>query len=169
MKIACLAFLLLFAAFAVHWILWHIRVPLRQSAGLLVIFLGVLPVGMAIFLLPPVANFIGPLTFWECMHISIFQVAMALGYVANHSGVEGRSPSLALLVLVAKSGQEGKSREELLQVLNSDCPVENRLQAMLRDGMIVEEDGAYLLTPKGRLWAVVFSYWRNVLKLKMGG
>lgn len=169
MRIAGLAFGLFLAAFLLHWIIWRIRIPRRQSAALLVIFLGMLPAGLLLLaFLPGLAGLaaVGP---WQCLHVAVFHVAMTIGYVVNYSGLEGRSPSMTLLVFVADARGKGRTREELFDVLRGDCPVETRLEAMIRDNMVTCQNGTYVLTTKGCAWARVFGQWRDLLNLPKGG
>jgi hypothetical protein len=169
MRVAGLAIALFGVAFALHWIVWHIRMPRRQTAALLAILLGVLPLGLAAVAFLPGLRALGLAGPWEYLHVAIFHVAMSLAYVVAYSALEGRSPSMSLLVHVADSGSQGCSREELEAMLKSAQPVESRLQAMVRDHMLNEADGAYSLTPKGRVWGQVFSMWLRLLKMDKGG
>ena len=113
MRIAGLAFGLFLAALLLHWIVWRIRIPRRQSAALLVILLGCLPAGLAAVLFVPALQVFGPLGFWVVLHVSTFHVALSLAYIVAYSAIEGRSPSMALLVYVADARGQGRTREEL--------------------------------------------------------
>jgi len=169
MKTAVLAANLLFVAFLIHWILWRVRIPRRQTAALLIIFLGTLPIGLVAVVFLPALKGLGPLGLWPCLHVVIFQVAMSLAYVVAYSAIEERSPSMTLVLHVADAGPKGRSREELMAVLKEALPVECRLDALVRDGMVVESQGLYRLTGKGRAWARLFSWWRRALRIGKGG
>ncbi len=169
MKIAILAIGLFGASFLLHWLLWRMKVPQRQSAALLVILLGTLPLGLAAVLFVPGLSFFRPLGIGEIAHVTIFHVAVTLAYIVAYSALEGRSPSMALLLSVADSRGKGRSRQELESLLRSERPVELRLEAMLRDEMVTESDGVYCLTAKGWAWARSVGVARIVLKLKKGG
>ncbi len=167
MRIAGLAFGLFLAALVLHWIVWRIRIPRRQTAALLLILLGVLPVGLAALVLAP--GRFGPLGFWEVLHISIFHVAFSLAYIVAYSAIEGRSPSMALLVHVAEARHKGRTRQELDAMLRGENPVAARLEAMLRDGMVVAAGGSYRLTAKGWAWARTLGGFRRLLGMEKGG
>jgi len=169
MKIAGLAFSLFLAAFLLHWIIWRIRIPRRQSAALLVILLGTLPVGLAAVILVPALQFFGPLGFWEVLHVATFHVALSLAYIVAYTAIEGRSPSMALLVYVADARGQGRTREELESALRGENPVAARVQAMLLDGMIVQAEGSYRLTAKGWAWARALGSFRRLLAMEKGG
>ncbi|MGO9108223.1 MAG: hypothetical protein ACLP9L_03225 [Thermoguttaceae bacterium] len=169
MKVAGLAIGLFLAAFLLHWMIWRIKIPRRQSAALLVVLLGTLPVGLAVVVYVPAFQFLGPLGFWQCLHAAIFHVMMSLGYVVVYSALEERSPSMSLLTFVADAGPEGRTLEELRLLLAGFRPVESRLQAMIRDHMVVETQTSYQLTAKGRVWAQVFSCWLRLMGASRGG
>jgi hypothetical protein len=169
MRIAGLAFGLFLVALLLHWIVWRIRIPRRQTAALLVILLGALPVGLAAVIWVPTLQFFGPIGFWEVLHISTFHVALSLAYIVGYTAIEGRSPSMALLVHVADARGKGCTREELHRVLRGENPVAARLEAMLLDGMVVQANGAYRLTAKGWAWARALGYFRSLLGMEKGG
>ncbi len=169
MRVAYLAFSLFSAAFIVHLIWWRIRIPRRQTATLLTIFLGVLAAGIAamqvLFRYEGLALF----SFWPCVHVAIFHVAMTLAYAVSYSAVEERSPSMTILTQVADSRERGRTHDELDRNVRGAVTVEGRLAAMIRDQMVSEEQGLLRLTGKGRAWATVLSSWRALLKLEKGG
>jgi hypothetical protein len=169
MRIAALAFGLFLAAFLLHWIIWRVRIPRRQTAALLVILLAFLPVGLAAAAFLPALQFLAPIGFWEVVHVSMFHVALSLAYIVAYTAIEGRSPSMALLVYVADARGQGRTRGELESVLRGGNPVAARLQAMLLDGMVVQADGLYRLTPKGWAWARTLGCFRNLLGMEKGG
>ena len=94
---------------------------------------------------------------------------MTLAYVVAYSAIEGRSPSMTLLTCVADARGRGRTRAELQSVLSGDDPVALRLGALLVDGLIAEENGEYVLTPKGRAWSHCFGTFRNLLGMEKGG
>jgi hypothetical protein len=169
MRIASLAFALFSAAFLLHWLVWRIRIPRRQTAAILLILLGSLPAGLAAVIWLPALAWIGPLSFWEILHVAEFHIALSLAYVVAYTAIEGRSPSMALLVYVADADGRGRTREELESLLRDENPVEARLRAMLLDQMVVREADSFRLTPKGWAWAHSLGSFRALLKMEKGG
>ena len=169
MRIAALAMTLFLAAFLLHWAVWRIRVPRRQSAALLAILLAALPSGLALVWFVPALHILRPHGFWEVVQVCTFHVAMTLAYVVAYSAIEGRSPSMTLLTYVADAGGSGRTRAELADVLRGDDPVVLRLNALLGDRLIVEKDGEYALTAKGWAWSRCFGTFRNLLCMEKGG
>ena len=169
MKVAALAMGLFGVAFLVHWALWRIRLPRRQTSALLWIFLGTLPVGlMAMVLSTGFDKFAVP-GFWQYALIAEFHVAMSLAYVVIYYGLEERSPSMTILSYVTAARGQGRTREELAAILRGFSPVEVRLDGLVRDKMVVVTDGDYRLTPKGRLWGQVFCTCRRLYRMERGG
>ncbi len=166
-RVLAIALVCAAAGFLVHWLVWRVRIPARQTAWLLAIFSGTLAAGLATSpWWPPAWRFANP---WEVLHVAIFHVAAMLAYIVAYSAIEERSPSMTILCRVADAGNRGQSREELQTLLLDVSPVEIRLAAMLRDGMIRDEAGRLVLTAKGRAWAGTFATWRRLLRFDLGG
>jgi hypothetical protein len=168
MHVAGLAFGLLFAAFLVHLLIWRVRVPRRQTAALLIIFMSALPLGLAIVaLVPPLRQF-APTGTWQYLHVGIFHIGLALAYINGYSLLEDRSPTLTMVTFVADGGEQGRTLEEIVGNVQEAVTVDVRLAAMIRDKMLVEDGQSYCITPKGRAWAAVFSIWLRVLGIERG-
>jgi hypothetical protein len=169
MYVAFYAFGLFALSFAVHWAWWRVRVPRRQSATILLLFMGLLAVGLAAMPWWPPLQGLGLLGLWPALQVALFQVSMTLAYIVAYSALEERSPSMTLLVHVANARGAGRTRDELYAVLGGMTPIELRLAAMTRDKMLTADGGAYRITAKGRAWATVFSTWRRLIRLNKGG
>jgi hypothetical protein len=169
MRVAALALALFSAGFLLHWVLWRIRVPRRQSAALLAILLAALPVGLATVTFVPALQFLRPHGVWEVVQVSTFHIALTLAYVVAYSAIEGRSPSMTLLSYAADARDNGRTRAELEAVLRGDDPVTARLDALVRDNMIGRDGDCYALTAKGWAWARCFGSFRSLLKMQKGG
>jgi len=166
-RILTIAIALSAAGFLAHWLLWRVKIPARQTAALLAIFSATLIIGLASSTWwPPAWRFA---SVWEVLHVAIFNVAAMLAYVVAYSALEERSPSMTILSRVADSGSRGQSREELQGMLVNVSPVEIRLAAMVRDGMVRDDAGMIVLTNKGWAWANTFSTWRRLLRFQLGG
>lgn len=169
MHIACFAFGLFALSFAVHWAWWRVRVPRRQSAAILFLFLGLLVIGLAAGRWWTPLQVFGLRGLWPALHVALFQVSMTLAYIVAYSALEERSPSMTLLLHVANSHGAGRTRDELYAVLGGMTPIELRLAAMTRDMMLVADGDVYRITVKGRAWATIFGTWRQFIRLNKGG
>lgn len=168
MNTALLAAGLLAVPFAVHLAWWRLSLPRRQTAVLLWLFFGVLAVWLAASFCMP-KRWFAAANFWQAVHVAVFFAAFVLAYVVAYSALEHRSPSMTLLVAVADSGPKGRTREELRSLLSNVSPVEIRLEAMVKDGMIARDGEGYRLLTKGKIWAAVLSAWRGLLGMPRGG
>ena len=172
MRILCIALTIFAAGFMLHWIWWRVRIPRRQTAALLAVFSLTLAAGLVALSLRAALGeprFWELRNAWEVAHVACFGIAATLAYIVAYSALEERSPSMTILTRVADSGERGQSREELQALLLHVSPVEIRLAAMERDGMVRDEAGIVVLTPKGWAWANTFSSWRRLLRFQPGG
>ena len=150
-------------AFAIHLILWRIKCPAAQRAALLRIF-------AAVFLLFLLAAAVLPLlSFWECVHVGIFYIPFSLSYIALYSAIEADSPSLTIVKFVAAAGGAGRTREDFERVINDTSLVEERLKAMVDEGMAVRKGNMLGIAPKGLGMARIFSAAARLLNLNPGG
>lgn len=169
MRLTCLAFVLLLVAFTVHLLWWRIRLPRRQTAAILTVFLGTLCVGVICVSYVPFLAWWRPVGWLQIIHVVQCVVAFSLAYVVAYSAIEERSPSMTLLTFVSAAGERGRTEEELRAVLAGMSPTRKRLQAMIRDGMITLTGDEYRITSKGRAWAGLFGTWRRMAGLAKGG
>jgi hypothetical protein len=172
MRVLGVGLLLAFLALATHWVVWRIRIPQRQTAALLLIFLATLTIGLlAVATVTGHGSMGGPWLRggWEYAHVAIWHVAFMLAYIVAYSAIEERSPSMTLLCRVADAKSPGPTTAELQETLRAVSPVEIRLANMLRDGMVGQDGEDLYLLPKGHRWVAVFSRARTFLGLPKGG
>jgi len=150
-------------AFAIHIILWRIKRPTAQRGALLRIF------GAVFLLFLSVVAALSLLSFWECLHVGICYAPLALSYIALYSAIEADSPSLTMVKFVAAAGGAGRVREDFERVINDTTLVEQRLKAMVDEGMAVREGNMLGITPKGLGMARLFSAAARLLNLNPGG
>ncbi|MBU1042613.1 MAG: hypothetical protein KKF77_16085 [Proteobacteria bacterium] len=124
----------------------------------------------AVFLLFLSAAAILPLlSFWECVHVGICYVPFSLSYIALYSAIEADSPSLTMVKFVAAAGSAGRAREDFDRVISDTSLVEERLKAMVDEGMAVRQGNVLGITPKGLGMARLFSAAARLLNLNPGG
>lgn len=168
--------LLLFGfAFAVHLVLWRIRVPKRQTATLLVLFVGVLAAGgcalacdalrlsrLGIPALGGAADF---------LQVGSFFIACMLAYIVVYSALAADSPSLVMIQQIADAGAAGLSHEDLLERASTRVLIDPRLQDLISDRVADFEGARYRLRPKGVRLARLITFYRNTLmrRFEKGG
>jgi hypothetical protein len=169
MRIVLFSVELFLSAFVIHWLIWRVRVPRRQTRALLLIFLGALAVGLAGILLLPNPKDWTPIHFWEWVQVALFHVSLTLAYIVIYSTLEEHSPTLTLVKYVADAGNSGRSQGDLETFMDGIQSLGSRLDALRRDDMVTEECGLFRLTAKGSRWAQVFHFWRRLLHIDRGG
>jgi hypothetical protein len=156
-------------ALFVHLGWWRLRVPKSQTPALLLIFLGALPLAAILRALVPATEGVMPASLEEWLYVTVVYVPVSLAYIATYSAVEEDSPSLRIVRYVADAGSAGRSRDDLSNILNDQVLLGSRLQAMVRDGLVLERDGFYALTDRGRALARAFTASSAWLGIRAAG
>lgn len=162
------AFILYCIAFALHLIIWHIRLPQQHTRGLMLIFFGTLSVGLILAWWPSFFQ-LGPTTIWEYVSVVLFHSVLSLAYIAFYSAIEEDSPSLLLVNAVALSGDKGMDQASCQQLIGDDFLLNRRLELMLRDKWVVKQEDRYILAPKGVKMVAVFVVVARAIGLPQGG
>ncbi len=166
--------LLLFSmAFVFHIVLWKIRLPKRQTKVLLQIFFGTLIIGVlsliSISLLIPEFDNLIPMKPPEYLHICLIFTSLTLSYMITYSALEADSPTLVMVMTIAKAGVEGLDKKEFDQRLNDDLLIKPRIRDLIIDKMAYIYGDKYKLSRKGILFARIFIVFRKLLNASKGG
>jgi len=168
MNIALFSIALFATAFAVHWLLWRLWRPKRQIVSLLYLFEGVLGVVLLLAWLVPNWPFWRS-GVWPWLHVALFYEAVSLAYIVAFSALEQDSPSMTIVVFVADAKGQGRTREELYNLIGQDFIIGYRFESMVHGQLIEKVGDVYRLTLKGALWARVFLFYRRLFRLRLGG
>lgn len=161
------------AAFAIHLLVWRVRLPARHTRAILGIFFGTLAV--VLLLLPRIAArwpAIGipfPVPGASYLSIAGFVTAATLAYMITYTVIEVDSPSLVMALEIDRAGPDGLPEAEFERTMNDALLVDPRIRDLLRDGLIREEEGLYRLTPKGERMGRLFTLHRRLLGAGKGG
>lgn len=160
-------------AFALHLVMWRVRLPGRQTKVLLCIFFGTL-IGVSVCLsliarLLPGAEVWIPAGIFDWLRIALFHVAITLAYMITYSAIEADSPSLVMVMAIAHTGPGGMDVKEFEATLNDDLLIKPRIKDLITDKMAYKDNDRYRLTKKGALFANIFIYYRMLLKAPKGG
>src|SRR3990172_1725927 len=137
-------------SFVLHFALWRVRLPKRQTRALLIIFFGSLAAFFAFF------RGYASLGLYECVSVGLFVVSLTLAYIITYSAMEVDSPSLVMVNAIAGAGAEGLPKARFDEMMTDDVLVIPRIKDLLRDGHVYLDEGRYRLTPKGGSFIRIF-------------
>lgn len=172
MQVLFWGIVLFWAAFVVHVLVWRIHLPYRQTKTLLQIFFITLLAGLFILwktqhILP--IGMAAPEGVSDYLHISLFVIALTLAYMITYSALEADSPSLVMVLSIARAGKDGLPTEQFRQQMTDEILVLPRIRDLLRDKLVCMEGDIYKLTPKGIWFARIFILYRHVLNIRQKG
>jgi hypothetical protein len=154
-------------AWAIHFLVWRVRLPKSQLKALLLIF-------MIVWGVVVVASFAGgwPIkAVLEFFYFSLIYWSAAFCYVITYSAMEGDSPTLSLTRHLHRKGEEGVSHEEIEDFFRQRPFVGARVRALVTDNVFLEESGGYrLASGKYLFFRLILGYRRVVFgPIKSGG
>lgn len=160
--------------FFIHLIIWKIRIPKGQIKLLLKLFFFVL--AMSLFFLWFISSLNSnfaiyvPEGFLAYIHIALFVISLALVYITTYSALEADSPSLVMVMNIAKAGIQGLSKEELETSLDDNLLIKPRIKDLIESKMIsIDKNDRYTITQRGIFFIRIFIFYRNLLRLDKGG
>lgn len=157
--------------FVLHWALWRVCLPRRQTLAIVLLTLTVDAVSL-LSLAWSQGTFAGapgapsPVVY---AHLGLFMFAMLCAYVITYSALEADSPTLVMVQMLYEARPQGLEVEKFLARLGNDVLVLPRVRDLERDGMAEVRQGRYVLTPKGRLMALGFTRFAKLLRVGLGG
>ena len=142
-----------------HLLIWKIRLPKRHTITILCLNTLALTIGLII-------GYVRGINVIELIHISIFVLSLTFAYIITYTAIEADSPSLVMIRAIADTGKEGMSKEKFYELMSDDLLVIPRIKDILRDKLAYKNDDRYILTKKGRLFAIIFIEFRKLLKIE---
>lgn len=173
MKVLIWGLALVVFAFVLHFVVWRVHLPRRQTKVLLCIFFGTL-IGSSVCSVL-ITGFVPGAGAWvpgsvsDWLRIALLHVAITLAYMITYSAIEADSPSLVMVMAIAHAGPDGMDVKEFEATLNDDLLIKPRIMDLITDKMAYKDNDRYRLTKKGALFANIFIYYRMLLKAPKGG
>ena len=159
-------------ALLIHILVWRVRRPAREIAGLSLIFI-VLPLlawGLLFLvsslnpsLLPPFFH-----SFFNFLFVIIWHTALAGAYIMTYPPIQAGCPSLKIMLVVSSAGEKGLTAEDIYHHFSEDTLFTDRFEDLIKDGLISFKYDAWGITLTGRVLARFFITYRRVLKLPLG-
>lgn len=151
---------------AVHILLWRISRPKNHMN---VIF--------TIFLIIPFFTFIGLiilsmqgelLNLPALLSTSLLYFAIACAYIQTYPTAQANAPSLQMIYQISESGSKGITEEEIMGIFNLNNLVQDRIDDLIIEGFVLEENGKLYLKNKGKILSTIFYFYRKLYGLKQG-
>ena len=148
-------------AFLVHFTIWKIHVPTKnQTVVLLKIFFGVLI--LSVFMK-------GACSFYDFLAFVLLYISLAFSYITTYSAIEVDSPSVTMILAIAKESHSGLDKEVFYSRMDNENLVVPRIKDLVKDKMISYENDKYRLTAKGLFLVNIFIWWRKFMNAPKGG
>ncbi len=173
MSILLYGILIFIISFLLHLIIWRVHLPGKKHVVILLeIFLGVLAVSLFILKINPslaLGGITPPQSLPDFLKLSLLYISLTLAYITTYSAVEVDSPSLIMVLNIAKTHPGGLERDKLYNLLNDEYLVKPRINNLVNDGLAYKEGEKYKLNPAGSFIAGIFIVFRNLLNAPKGG
>lgn len=162
-RVLAMGFLLFAASFALHWILWTTRRPVKEIFWLITLFV-IVPLGALCF-----GVAFGLLGLTEAAAIGLLDLAFSGVYIQSYPAIKTDIPSFCILTAIAQSGERGILPEEIRRVLADERRlISDKLDELKGDALIETDGDLVRLKPLGRLVARVYLCYRRILGLGIG-
>ena len=166
-------FALIFIALIIQFFVWRVHLPQNQTKALLAIFFGTFVIGvLVLWVFSSDIRFLGisaPVAIHEYLQLCFFFVSLTLGYIATYSALEVDSPSLMIVMAIAKEGEQGLDETKLRQKMNDDILLIPRVNDLISSKLAYLDGDVCKLTPKGTFVAAIFTTYRKLLKKAQKG
>jgi hypothetical protein len=157
---------LLCAALIGHIIIWKIRLPKGHTSALFILFLTVLAAGVFYYISTAPAD--SALIPGVCRIVFLY-ISLMLSYITTYSALEVDSPSLVMVMIVARQGKSGLDKDSLYHVLGDNILIIPRVNDLLKGGFAYEKHGRIKITLKARLILWPILAYRKLVGAGKGG
>ena len=147
-------------AFLLHVAVWRSFSP-KAHLLWLVLTLILAPTGLFLFWM---ANGIS----WQSLLVpTVTHFLIVANYIAIYPAFQASSPTIQILNLLSQN-RSGMGAEEICKRLAEEKLVKDRLSDLSQSGLITHDKGEVGLTPKGKVLASIFIFYRKLLSLPEG-
>ncbi|HBG48812.1 MAG TPA: hypothetical protein DDW90_04790 [Cyanobacteria bacterium UBA9971] len=159
--------ILIFIIFLIfHILIWRVKKPKNEInfLFLLFIFLPLLFTGI-ILLINFFKNFTNNNLIFSTF---LLYFSLSCAYIQTYPAARANAPSLQIVYFVYKSGEKGLSQEEITNKFNLNNLVYERVEDLIKENFIYQQDNSILLTRKGEILANIFRIYRKLYGLEFG-
>jgi hypothetical protein len=139
----------------------------------MLIFISILVIG--VFIMTKFENYISifgilaPQGIYEYLQLSVLFISLSLAYIATYSALELDSPSLVMVMSIAKLGSRGLSTQDLIAEMSDDILILPRLKGLILEKLVYLKDNKYKLSAKGLIIVQIFILYRKILGISQKG
>ncbi|MEX1049870.1 MAG: hypothetical protein WED15_10100 [Akkermansiaceae bacterium] len=169
MSVLFFGFGALAAAFIVQVLLVRCLQPRNHAAVIVAVFGTFSLLALLLFVVLQRGDVDGLPLWADTARLALMLGSLSLAYIAVYSAIEDDSPSMAMVKMAWQAGGRGCTEADFRTVMNDHLFLDQRIEAMKRDGWVVQSGDAIVLTPLGRIWGTVFSRAQQLLRMDEGG
>jgi len=162
------ALALFLLSFAVHVLVWRVRLPKNHTRALILIF-ALVPLGAALALVLAQPSLGRPvLALADLPGIALFYAGATGCYLIVYTGVEEDSPSVLIVRALESAAERGCSRAELSALVAPERFVQARFSALERDRFVAAAGTGNRLTAPGLRVARLSTWLARIFNLDEG-
>jgi hypothetical protein len=156
-----------FAVFLIFFFLWRFCRPKKKILVLLIIFLFLPAIYFMVYLIllnhkvdgSELLNFIALVEIYY---------AVALMFIQTYPVLRIEIPTFRILMLLDSNRGNGLSKSQLMEFMGEKHLFTDRIEDLEKDGLVVLDHRKIILSPTGRLLAMIFLLYRRLLGFKIG-
>ena len=154
------------AVLALHIKIWRIKKPQNEIVFLLFLFI-IFPFLFLIFIffINIFKNFTDNNILFS---VFLLYFSLSCAYIQTYPAARANAPSLQIVYFIYKSGEKGLSEEEIIAKFSLNKLVYERVEDLIKESFIYQQDNSILLTQKGKVLANIFYIYRKLYGLEVG-
>lgn len=103
----------------------------------------------------------------EVLHFSIYYFALLGCYLVTFLNTLEPGPSFMMLTELERAGR--LERADFATIVTPDGILHQRIQEMLKSGVVIDRDGVFTITPYGSRYHLFYTFYRRILGVKHKG
>lgn len=101
-------------------------------------------------------------------YVYIWHLELSAIYIMTYPAIQAQSPTLVLLLAIARNMPEGLDARQIREIFSSDALLHDRFADLVSDGFLICMGEEYTLTAKGRILRAIFFAYRRLMGLPRG-
>ena len=105
----------------------------------------------------------------EIVYTVALSTVLFCAYIISIPGIESESPSSLIALFIHQRGHDGASEEDLRALITDEIFVLDRLQGLLREGLVEKKDDRFIITPAGESFLAAFTVFHKIAGINKEG